>query len=323
MTNKKEAMNDEEMEFVASLRCQSISSFKKRKDRPTYYIRINDLERKLLAKFRIGEKDIFDLQTSKDKQPKILIFDIETSPMASYTWGRWKQNVSLDQTISEWFMLSWSAKWLNNPNMMSDALTPEEASREDDARITRSIWHLLNEADIIIAHNGVKFDTPKLNSRFIIHGLVPPTPYRQIDTLTVARKEFGFSSNKLDALAGYFGIEHKSDTNFNLWKRCLAGEQEALDYMEAYNMKDVEILEEVYLKLRPWIKNHPNISLYLENEDETCPHCGSTNLADTGTFSYTNVSKFSNVRCLDCGGMARRRTSDYPKEKRKSLVMSV
>jgi RNase P subunit RPR2 len=238
-------------------------------------------------------------------------------------WGRFKQFVTLDQTISEWFMLSWSAKWLNNPNMMSDVLTPEEALREDDLRITKSMWHLFNEADIVIAHNGQRFDTPRLNSRFLINGLMPPTPYRQIDTLKVARENFGFSSNKLDALAGYLGIKHKSYTDFNLWKRCLAGEQEALDHMQAYNIKDVEILEQVYLKLRPWIKNHPNISLYLENEDETCPHCGSSNLADTGTFSYTNVSKFSNVRCMDCGGLARRRTSDYPKEKRKTLVMSV
>ena len=73
----------------------------------------------------------------------------------------------------------------------------------------------------------------------LIHIFMPPTPYRQIDTLQVARKEFGFSSNKLDALAGYLGIEHKSETNFLLWKRCLAGEQEALDYMQAYNIKAV------------------------------------------------------------------------------------
>ena len=38
--------------------------------------------------------------------PRILIFDIETTPMISYTWGRWNQNVSLDQTIQESYMLS-------------------------------------------------------------------------------------------------------------------------------------------------------------------------------------------------------------------------
>lgn len=323
MINKKETLNDDEMDFIASLRGQNISSYTKRKNRPSYHVRINDNERGLLSKFRANSQHLFDLQTSKSKQPKILIFDIETSPMRAYVWGRWKQNVHLEQTISEWFALSWSAKWLNNPNIMSDVLTPTEVIIENDKRIVKSLWQLFNEADIVIAHNGQKFDVPKMNSRFIIHGLNPPNPYRQIDTLTTARKEFGFSSNKLDALAGYFGIEHKSETNFKLWVRCLNGEQEALSYMQEYNIKDILILEAVYLRLRPWMKNHPNLGLYVENEDETCPHCGSTNVADTGTFSYTNVSKFSNVRCLDCGGVARRRTSDYPKAKRKQLVVSV
>jgi len=323
MTNKKETLNDDEMEFIASIRGQNISSYTKRKNRPSYSVRINDKEKKQLSKFRENNKSLFDIHVSDSKQPKILIFDIETAPMRAYVWGRWKQNIHLEQTISEWFALSWSAKWLNNPNIMSDVLTPAEVLVEDDKRIIKSMWKLFNEADILISHNGSRFDVPKMNSRFVLHGLNPPYPYRQIDTLTTARKEFGFSSNKLDALAGYFGIEHKSDTNFNLWVRCLQGEQEALNYMEEYNIKDVVILEEVYKRLRPWMKNHPNLGLYVENEDETCPHCGSTNVADTGTFSYTNVSKFSNVRCLDCGGIARRRTSDYPKDKRKQLVVSV
>lgn len=321
MRNRKETLNDEEMIFIVSLRDHNIKNYNKRAGSNKYRPRITERERALLENFRELKASSLDVQDSK--QLKILIFDIETSPMLAYVWGRFKQFVSLDQTVSEWFIISWSAKWLNNPNVMCDVLTSEEASNEDDSRITRSMWYLFNEADIVLAHNGSRFDVPKLNSRFLLNGLMPPNPYRQIDTLQVARKEFGFSSNKLDALAGYLGIEHKSDTNFNLWKRCLAGEQEALDYMLAYNIKDVEILEKVYLKLRPWIKNHPNISLYLENEDETCPHCGSINVADTGTFSYTNVSKFSNVRCLDCKGLARRRTSDYPKEIRKSIVVSV
>jgi RNase P subunit RPR2 len=206
--------------------------------------------------------------------------------------------------------------------MMSDVLSPEEALKENDNRIVKSLWNLFDQSDIIIAHNAQKFDVPKMNARFVINGLTPPSPYRIIDTLLVARKQFRFTSNKLDDLAGYFNIEHKKETSFELWDRCVNGDQESLKYMEEYNMRDVEILEQVYLKLRPWIKNHPNLSLYIENKEETCPYCGSTNLFDTGTFTYTNVSKFSNVKCSDCHAISRRRTSDYPKEKRKNLITS-
>jgi len=275
---------------------------------------MSDTEYNYLSQFRATN--------SINGNVKILVFDIETSPMVAYVWARWKQNVYLEQTISEWFMLCWAAKWIGG-EMMSDCVTPEEAVSEDDKRITKSLWMLLNEADIVIAHNGSKFDIPKMNSRFAVHGLKPPSPYRQIDTCTVASKQFGFSSNKLDALAGYFGIRHKDETSFELWKKCVNGDGEALDYMRTYNISDVEILEKVYFKLRPWIKNHPNLSLYIESDEEACPFCGSHNLNETGTFYYTQVSKFSNLRCADCDGIARRRVSEYPKSKRKNLVTAV
>lgn len=76
----------------------------------------------------------------------------------------------------------------------------------------------------MIAHNGKKFDIPKINTRFIINGLNPPSPYKQIDTLEVARKQFGFSSNSLDALATFFGFDNKDPHDFILWKSCLNGD---------------------------------------------------------------------------------------------------
>ena len=201
------------------------------------------------------------------KTAKILIFDIETSPLKAYVWSRWKQNIYLDQTISEWFMICWSAKWLGSNKVLSECVSPEEILKEDDTRIVKKLWSLIDEADIVIAHNGKKFDVPKMNARFILAGLPPTSSYTQIDTREVASKQFNFSSNKLDALAGYFNIEHKDDTDFNLWVDCLKGDQSALDYMRKYNEKDVTILEKVYLKLRPWIKNHPNIALYIESDN--------------------------------------------------------
>lgn len=111
-------------------------------------------------------------------QLKILIFDIETSPLKAYVWSRWKQNIYLDQTISEWFMICWSAKWLGEDKVISDCLTPEEILKEDDGRIIKRLWGLLDECDIVVAHNGLAFDVPKMNSRFILHGLPPTSPYK-------------------------------------------------------------------------------------------------------------------------------------------------
>lgn len=244
-----------------------------------------------------------------DKLPKILIFDIETSPLKAYVWNTWRTNVYHEQLISDWFCLAWSAKWLYSSEILGDVVTPEEVMKEDDKRIMTSLWELINEADIVVAHNGNKFDVPRINTRFILNGLSPTKPYFSIDTCYIAKRQFDFTSNSLNALASYFGIEYKLDTDFNLWKRCLEGDKEALDYMLTYNKKDVAILEEVYLKLRPWIKNHPNMG-NLGGMQDICSNCGSSNITLLDQqYYYTNVGKYNLYRCNNCGAISRSRYS--------------
>ena len=241
--------------------------------------------------------------------PKVLIFDIETAPMKAYVWNLWKTDIHLEQILNEWFCIAWSAKWLYGEDIMGEVLTSQEVLREDDSRIITSLWKLINEADIVVAHNGNKFDIPRINSRFIINGLAPTKPYFSVDTCQVAKKQFGFSSNKLDALAGYFSIPHKLDTDFSLWKRCLEGDEEALQYMLKYNKMDVAILEEVYLKLRPWIKNHPNMG-NLEGKEMACANCGSSSVEFIpDKYYYTSVGKYPLFRCKKCGAVSRGRFS--------------
>ena len=167
------------------------------------------------------------------------------------------------------------------------------------------------------------FDEKKINARFLLNNLPPTSPYQSIDTKLIAAKQFGFSSNKLDALAGYFGIEHKMDTDFNLWVRCMEGDSESLKYMETYNKKDVEILEEVYLRMRPWVKSHPNISLYLDLEVPACTNCGSTNLKEMpNKFYYTQTGIYPLHRCK-CGTIVRGRKTVQSKEAKQALVVSL
>lgn len=258
----------------------------------------------------------------KKRFPKILIFDLETSPLKAYVWTRWQQNIYPDQMLSDWFLLTWSAKWLYSAEVMSDKLTPNEVLTEDDKRIVKSLWKLVDEADIIIAHNGDRFDVPRLNSRFIVNNLSPASSYRTIDTKKVASKQFGFSSNKLSELAKVFGFDGKLDTDFELWAECMKGNQEALDYMQEYNDQDVILLEEIYLKLRPYIKSHPNVGVYMEKDDPVCSSCGSEKLIHTGKYFFSNTAKYPIYRCK-CGAESRGRRTTYDKDRKKLLLTSV
>jgi hypothetical protein len=254
-------------------------------------------------------KDIVG-KNKQENLPKILLLDVETAPIRAFVWQLWKQDISLPQLISDFYILTWSAKWLEGKTIFSERLTGTEAVYEDDERIIRKLWAVIDDADIIIAHNGDNFDLMKINTRFVIHKLPPPSSYKTIDTLKVAKNIFGFSSNKLQHLANSFGIEGKYDTDFELWIKCLEGDEKSLKYMQSYNQHDIEILEQVYLRLRPYIKGHANINLYSE-EEYSCPHCGSTQLKpEVNKFFYTQAVKYQLYRCQDCGAISRAKQSD-------------
>ena len=258
---------------------------------------------------------------AENKLPKILIFDIESSPAVSYHFGMHNINLSLDQIIEYPIMLTWAAKWLFSDEVMSDRLTTGEAIRRDDSRIVGSIWELMCEADIVVAHYGDRFDIPMLNSRFIINGFPPPTNFTSIDTKSIASQNFKFISNKLDALAIYFGFAKKLHTDFMLWRRCMEGEESALQEMLTYNKRDVTLLEEVYLKLRPYAKRHPNVGLYIESDEPVCSHCGGDHLAPVSEY-YTQTNKYKVYRC-SCGALSRVRQSSTSKSSRKNLTVSL
>lgn len=278
------------------------------------YLKWGDKRLAKMLKCKIG--DIIEVKRNIKEEvevappvylPNILVLDIETAPLKAFVWSRWKQNIYLDQTISEWFMLTWSAKWLGSPEVMSEKLTGVEALEENDKRIVTKLWNLLNDADIVIAHNGDKFDIPKINSRCIINELPPASFYQQIDTKKIASKQFGFSSNKLDALATYFGFPNKIKTEMQLWVDCVNGSDVALENMRVYNDEDVIILEKVYMRLRPYIKNHPNVTLYDDVADPNrCPTCGGGDLQPEDYY-YTTVGQFQVLRCPSCGALSRNR----------------
>jgi hypothetical protein len=253
------------------------------------------------------------------KIPKLLLLDIETVPMTVLSWSLFKPMISHTNIVRDWNILSWSAKWIYDSHMMSDVLTPEEAIAGEDKRIMGGLWTLLDEADIIIGHNVDKFDLRRVNARFILNGLIPPSPYKTIDTLRSAQKNFHFSSNRLDYLGMLIRNKGKIHTDFELWKRCMAGEIEALEEMKTYNEEDVRVLEEVYVFLRPFFKLHPNLGLLMEAGKEVCAYCGHDELFECGNY-YTTVAEYTALRCAKCGAPSRRRNSNLTLSDRKTLL---
>ena len=244
--------------------------------------------------------------------PKILLFDVETSFYHFVGWGTYKQYIQHYQITEHQYIISWAAKWLYDENVQSDVVTPKESKNRDDKRILKSIHKLLDEADIVVGHNGDRFDLRKLRWRFISQGMAPPSPFKIIDTLKVARREFFAPSYKQDFLTKYFKLENKIQSDFQLWVDCEAGIPEKLEEMVEYNRHDVMGLEDLYLKIRPYIRNHPNLGVLME--DDICPTCGSKHLQETSSVYLTSANKFPVYKCEKCETpyiRGKRNISDY------------
>lgn len=238
---------------------------------------------------------------------KILLYDIETMSNLAYVWAKYEQNVIAYE--KEWYMLSFAYKWLDEKQTYVKSLPDFKSYRRnkmDDKALVTELWKLFNEADIIIAHNGASFDIKKTNAKFIEHGLVPPSPYKIIDTKLVAKRYFNFNSNKLDDLANLFGFGRKIDTGgFELWLGCASGDEKSWKKMCTYNKHDVVLLEKIYLKMRPWMVNHPHMGT-LNDDRDSCSNCGEDKLQKRGFGIRGNFTKVQRYQCTGCGAWTQK-----------------
>jgi hypothetical protein len=254
--------------------------------------------------------------------PKILLLDVETSPILAHVWGLWENDVALNQIERDWFILSFSAKWLGdaeNKIIYKDQRNAKDI--EDDSILLKDIWTLMDHADVVVGQNSNKFDIKKLNARFILNGMQPPSSYKKIDTCVLAKKHFAFTSNKLEYLSEnlckkYKKLVDKKFTGFKLWSECLKGNIKAWREMERYNKLDVLSLEELYTKLIPW-DNSLNFNLYTDDLDNVCK-CGNKEFKKNG-YAYTASGKFQRFKCVSCGSETRDKKNLLTKEKKASL----
>lgn len=243
-----------------------------------------------------------------NEKPRILLYDLETSPYQIEAWGTYQTDAL--RIVRESYILCVAYKWLGEKTThvvaLPDFKKQYKKDRENDRELIKKLHGLFDEADIIIAHNGDKFDQKRSQGRFLRHKLPPPSPYRSIDTLKVARKYFALPSNRLDSLGEQLGLGRKvQHTGKKLWFDCMDGDMAAWKLMKKYNKQDVDLLEAVYLVMRPWIANHPNLSVW--HGQDACPACDSTNLHFKG-YRHTQTQTYKRFRCRDCGKWSHDKT---------------
>lgn len=231
------------------------------------------------------------------KKPKILFFDLETSPNLAYVWGKYEQNVIAYH--SEWEILSIAYKYQGDRTVKCLSQRTEGSEK----KLVEAIWKLFKEADILVAHNGDAFDIKKAKARFLYHKLPPTKVLSSVDTKKVAKNYFSFNSNSLNDLGQFLSLGKKAETGgFDTWLGCMAGKKASWQLMEKYNKQDVVLLEKVYDRFLPHIQNHPSISLL--NGDKKgigCLNCGSDNIQKRG-YRATAASIKRQLHCLDCKG---------------------
>lgn len=242
--------------------------------------------------------------------PRVLVYDIETSPLKVYTFSLFKPMISIGQIIESTRVISWAAKWHDEEKVMFMS----EYHHGHDRMIKRA-WELLNEADILVQFNGNSFDEPQLRREFKQAGLPPFSPVQTVDLYRAAKRSMYFPSYKLDWISRELGVGQKlGHEGFDLWRKCLEDPPEddpnrqkrAWAKMRAYNKQDVVLTEQLYVELLPYIPNHPHMGLFTDEPagDDRCDVCGGTNLRMEG-FAYTKVGKYQRYQCREDGKWGR------------------
>lgn len=228
-------------------------------------------------------------------KPRILFFDIETSPNLGYTWSKWEVNVI--EFVKEWELLSFAYKWQGDKDV--HCLARPDFKDKTELSLVKALHRLLDEADVVVGHNSDQFDNKKAKAKFVEHNLPPVSPFTSIDTKKMAKGSFQFNSNSLNDLGQLLKVGKKLKTGgFELWTGCMAGDKASWKTMKEYNKQDVVLLEKVYNRLKVWDTKHPSFSA-MEGKTDVCPICGSSNVQNRG-YSYTRASRKQRKQCLAC-----------------------
>ena len=228
-----------------------------------------------------------------------LFLDIETSPLVVESWNLYPERLSYESIRQPRAILcgAWSSEGSSDIEY-TDQFTLKNGQIDDTANCN-NLYHTLVGADVLVMHNGDKFDLPIIRTHLLERGFPPIPPIKTIDTLKLARKYFKFSSNRLDHLGETLGVGRKIKTEYRLWQEVMNGNKQALQKMVDYNIQDVELLKRVYYRMAAWFGNEVRNNTIASPHDP-CPSCGSTKGHQSRGWGKNIKSVYRRYQCKSC-----------------------
>jgi hypothetical protein len=243
-----------------------------------------------------------------EREVKILALDLETSPNLAHVWGLWQQNVSIGQLEASTEVICFGGRWYGQRGV-----TVKTVHHDGKQAMLDAAWEMFDQADAIMGWNSRGFDVKHMQREFLQAGMPPPSPAKDLDLMVAVKAKFRFPSNKLDYVAQTLGVGKKvKHEGFEMWRKCLDGDDAAWGRMVRYQKQDVNLLIDLYEKLLPWLPNHPNKPLIDGIDGAVCLRCGSRDLESRGQ-NFTATGSYPRFRCRSCGtwgrGLTRTETS--------------
>lgn len=240
-------------------------------------------------------------------QPKVLFFDLENIQHMDHVFhpGNVARKRAAGFCSDLAYILVFGYKWLGEP---AKYIVPDEEQfkriphniKEIDRSLVQQAVDIMMTADVVVTWYGSAHDYKFLTGRAAAHNINLPQNIPHIDLYKVASKQLSLSSNRLDNVAKLFGCELKTKISHSLWPMCWMGDKQSLTEMAEYCAQDCNVLEQVYLKLRPLIKNHPHMGALADGNRSSCPNCGSTSYHANGTYATTSGLLYQRLRCNKC-----------------------
>lgn len=244
-------------------------------------------------------------------KPKRLFYDIETSYNIVKAWRiGFNINLNMNDIIQERAIITIAYKWEGEEDV-----TVLSWNKGCDKEIIKDFVKVMAEADELVGHNVDRYDTKFIMARALKHNIPVLPKYQSTDTLKLAKKHFMLNSNKLDYIAQYLGIGHKTKhRGMEMWDDIiLRNDPKALEEMIEYNVQDVFLTEQVYHKLMEYSLPKVNHASKQTGDKHTCPQCGSDHAELHKTYISGTGTKTRLMNCLNCSTNFTINNTNYTK----------